>query len=103
MLKPPSFDLSGRVALVTGGTRGIGGGIAEALAASGAHVVVTARNAEAVAAQAERLRAAGAKASGIAFDVNDAAATLACFEAIGREHGRLDIPVSYTHLTLPTN
>jgi gluconate 5-dehydrogenase len=100
MLKPPSFDLSGRVALVTGGTRGIGGGIAEALAASGAHVVVTARNAEAVAAQAERLRAAGAKASGIAFDVNDAAATLACFEAIGREHGRLDILVNNAGMTI---
>lgn len=99
-LKAPSFDLTGRIALVTGGTRGIGGGIAEALAASGAHVVITARDKDAVAAQVERFRAAGAKASGIPFDVNDAEATLACFETIKREHGQLDILVNNAGMTV---
>jgi len=99
-LKAPSFDLRGRVALVTGGTRGIGGGIAEALAASGAHVVITARSAEAVTAQVDRFRAAGAEASGIAFDVNDTAAIQHAFATVKREQGHLDILVNNAGITV---
>lgn len=100
MLNKPSFDLSGRIALVTGATRGIGGAIAEGLAAAGAHVVVNARDVDAVQAQVERFRAEGAKASGLAFDVNDAPAVVNAVESIVRAHGRLDILVNNAGMTV---
>lgn len=100
MLTKPNFDLAGRVALVTGASRGIGGAIAEALAASGAHVVVNARDIDAVQAQVERFRAGGARASGLAFDVNDAPAVANAVESIVRAHGRLDILVNNAGMTV---
>jgi gluconate 5-dehydrogenase len=85
----PSFDLSGRVALVTGASRGIGFAIASALAGSGAHVVLNSRN------KAE-LEAAAAKIGGeaLAFDVTDEAACVAAVAGIHKRKGRLDILVS---------
>ncbi|MBL8702961.1 MAG: SDR family oxidoreductase [Alphaproteobacteria bacterium] len=99
-LRAPSFDLTGRIALVTGATRGIGGAIAEGLAASGAHVVINARDLAAVQAQVERFRAGGGKASGLAFDVNDAPAVVNAVESIVRAHGRLDILVNNAGMTV---
>ena len=63
------FDLSGRVAVVTGGNGGIGLGMAKGLAAAGASVAVAARNAKKAEAAVAGL---GAKSSFIAFDVADA-------------------------------
>jgi len=65
--------LQGRVALVTGGSRGIGAGVAQALAAAGASIAVCARNGEAAAATAADIAARGAQAFGIAADVSHAA------------------------------
>ena len=88
------FRLDGRVALVTGASRGLGFAMAEALAAHGAHVVVNARDAAAVAAAAEKIAAAGHAAEPMAFDVTDGPATLAAMADIATRHGRLDILVN---------
>jgi gluconate 5-dehydrogenase len=83
------FDLSGRVILVTGGSRGIGFAMAEALAQHGATVVLNGRDAEALEAKAQALRTAGLKAEVAVFDVNDEAAGRAAMERINQTHGRL--------------
>jgi gluconate 5-dehydrogenase len=83
------FRLDGRVALVTGASRGLGFAMAEALAAHGAHVLVNARDAAAVAAAAERIGG-----EPMPFDVSDGPATLAAMTEIERRHGRLDILVN---------
>ncbi|MFO1050393.1 MAG: glucose 1-dehydrogenase [Geminicoccaceae bacterium] len=83
------FRLDGRVALVTGASRGLGFAMAQALATHGAQVIVNARDPAAVAEAAQRL---GGEA--LAFDVSDAAATTAAMGEIERRHGRLDILVN---------
>ena len=65
------FDLSGRVAVVTGGNGGIGLGMAKGLAAAGASVAVAARNAEKGEAAVAALAASGGKSAFIALDVAD--------------------------------
>ena len=69
-----TFDLSGRIAFITGSSKGIGFSIAEALAGAGATVVINSRNAAEVEAARAKIEAAGHKAHGYAFDVTDAAA-----------------------------
>ena len=83
------FSLKGRVALVTGASRGLGFAMAKALAENGATVIVNARN-------AEELKAAAAKigAEPLPFDVTDAKAARAAMEGIVARHGKLDILVN---------
>jgi len=81
------FRLDGRVALVTGASRGLGFAMAEALAEQGAHVVVNGRDPATLAEAARRLTAAGHAVEPMAFDVTDAAATLAAMARIGAAHG----------------
>jgi gluconate 5-dehydrogenase len=88
------FRLDGRVALVTGASRGLGRAMAEALAGHGAHVVLNGRDAGTLQPIAEHLQAAGCQASTAAFDVTDAAAAVAGVQAVGERHGRLDILVN---------
>jgi 2-deoxy-D-gluconate 3-dehydrogenase len=88
------FDLSGRVAVVTGGNGGIGLGMAWGLAAAGATVVLAARNAEKGEVAAASLTASGAKSAFIAFDVADEGSCRAMIEETVGRFGRLDILVN---------
>ncbi|WP_448204705.1 SDR family oxidoreductase [Azospirillum sp. sgz302134] len=88
-----AFSLEGKVALVTGSGRGLGLEIARALSGAGAHVLLNGRDTARLDEQAERIVAAGGRASILAFDVADRAAVRDAFARIGREYGRLDVLV----------
>ncbi|MES1255288.1 MAG: 3-oxoacyl-ACP reductase FabG [Acidobacteriota bacterium] len=92
------FNLSGKVALVTGASRGIGRAIATRLAEQGATVVAAARGDHA-AGTADALVAAGHRAEAVSLDVTDAAAVEQLPGAIVGRHGRLDILVSNAGIT----
>ncbi|MEC3980540.1 SDR family NAD(P)-dependent oxidoreductase [Amycolatopsis sp. H20-H5] len=86
-------DLDGRVALVTGGTRGIGLATVRALAEAGATVVLTGRD-EAKAKEAAASVSGSGSVSGLALDVTDAKAVSTVVRGVAKEHGRLDIVVA---------
>ncbi len=88
------FDLDGQVALITGGSRGLGLQIAEALGEYGATVVLVARKAADLDAAVAHLRALGIAADAIACDLGTAEAADALVEQVVRRHGRLDILVN---------
>ena len=87
-------QLDGKVAIVTGGNRGIGKGIAKGLAAEGASLTIAARNAELLEETANELRANGTKVLAVPTDVTDEAQIKALFEKSMAEYGRLDILVN---------
>ncbi|MBI1396490.1 MAG: glucose 1-dehydrogenase [Betaproteobacteria bacterium] len=87
------FDLTGKIALVTGASRGLGWAMAHSLAQAGATVVLNARDAGALEAKRAVLAARGVKAEIAPFDVTDEAAVAKAVADIGRRHGRLDIAV----------
>jgi len=87
-----SFD--GKVAVVTGGTRGIGFAVAEALVREGAGLVVCGREAERVEAAAAELESRGATVAGFACDVTDPAQIDMLFAETERLFGRLDVCVA---------
>jgi 3-oxoacyl-[acyl-carrier protein] reductase len=89
------FRLDGRIALVTGGSRGIGRATAEALARQGATVVVNYVKGEAAArAVADGIVAGGGKADVQGFDVSDSKAVDEAVEAIVKRHGKVDVLVA---------
>jgi 3-oxoacyl-[acyl-carrier protein] reductase len=92
-------NLQGRVALVTGGSRGIGAAVAQALASAGAAVAVCARNGEAAAATAAAIAGQGGQAFGVAADVSRAADAERIVAACAERFGRLDILVNNAGIT----
>jgi NAD(P)-dependent dehydrogenase (short-subunit alcohol dehydrogenase family) len=88
------FDLTGRVAIVTGGTRGIGLAIAEGFVAAGAKVVVASRKPEACANTEAHLIALGGEALGVPTHMGDLAALAMLVQRTRERFGRLDIVVN---------
>jgi gluconate 5-dehydrogenase len=88
------FDLSGKVALVSGASRGLGWAMAQSLAAAGAHVILNARDESALKERVRELAAKGLKGEAAAFDVTDHAAGGACIQGAVKKHGRFDILVA---------
>jgi len=88
------FDLSGRVALVSGASRGIGEAIAKLLAEQGAHVIVTSRKLEGCEHVAAAIRAAGGSAEAMACHIGELEQIEATFAKVKANHGRLDILVN---------
>ncbi|MCU0649840.1 MAG: 3-oxoacyl-[acyl-carrier-protein] reductase [Gemmatimonadaceae bacterium] len=96
------IDLTGRVALVTGSTRGIGRAIADALAAAGAHVAITGRNADQAQAVASEIAASsreGQRIEGFGADLSDAAQAADLVARVEQAFGQVDILVNNAGLT----
>ena len=87
-------QLDGKVAIVTGGNRGIGKGIAKGLAAEGASLTIAARDAELLTQTADELREAGAEVLAVPTDVTDEAQIKTLFEKAMAQYKRLDILVN---------
>jgi 3-oxoacyl-[acyl-carrier protein] reductase len=88
-----------RVALVTGGSRGIGAAIVRRLAADGLHVVAMARSADKLAQVCDEVKAAGGSAEASVCDIADPKALAAAVEAVADAHGRLDVLVNNAGIT----
>ncbi len=87
-------QLDGKVAIITGGNRGIGKGIAKGFVAEGASLTIAARDAELLSQTAEELRAKGAEVLAVPTDVTDEAQIKTLFEKAMAEYNRLDILVN---------
>lgn len=88
------FDLTGRTALVTGSSMGIGRALARGLAQAGARIVLNARDADRLAAAADGLRGEGGAVDTLCFDVTDAEAVRAAVDAYEAERGPIHILVN---------
>ncbi|WIV50396.1 SDR family oxidoreductase [Marivivens sp. LCG002] len=88
------FDLTGRTALVTGSSMGIGFALAQGLAEAGAKIVLNARDAARLGEAADRLRAKGAEVDKLVFDVTDAASVQEAVNAYETAKGQIDILVN---------
>ncbi len=88
------FDLSGKVAVITGSSKGIGKSIAKGLAESGAKVVVSSRKQEAIDEVVSEFRSENLEASGIACHVGDAEQRKSLIEKTVEQYGRIDILVN---------
>ena len=95
------FDLAGRVAVVTGGSRGIGRSVCLALAEAGAHVLVNYRsNEEAAHETVRQIEEAGGSAELLQFDVTDPDAVDSAIKDAAKRHGRLDILVNNAGISI---
>jgi len=94
-----SENLKDKIALVTGGSRGIGEGIARHLAASGATVVLTATTLESAERVAESIRSDGGTASAAVLDIGDPASVEGCVGAVLDTHERIDFLVNNAGIT----
>ncbi len=88
------FDLSGKVALVTGGNSGLGLGFARGIAKQGGDVVIWGRNAQKNAAAVEELTSYGVRAAARSVDVSSQEAVVEGFEALVAEFGRIDTVIA---------
>ncbi|HXW40861.1 MAG TPA: SDR family NAD(P)-dependent oxidoreductase [Xanthobacteraceae bacterium] len=88
------LGLNGKIALVTGSSRGIGRGVAQALASEGCDVMLTGRDEEALAEAAAAIRALGRRAAFAAVDLREKDAPAKLIEQVRREFGGLDILVN---------
>ncbi|RYH12304.1 SDR family oxidoreductase [Tropicimonas sp. IMCC6043] len=88
------FDLSGKTALVTGSSRGLGRAMAEGMAAAGARVILNGVNEERLQEAVEEMKAEGHDVIGAAFDVADEAAIVAAFEKLDAEGIAVDILIN---------
>jgi len=89
-----SFDLTGRVALITGASSGLGSHFSETLVQAGAAVALCARREDRLQQQVKKLRDQGARAIAVAMDVGDATSVRAAIEQVQRELGVIDILVN---------
>ena len=90
----PNFELSGKTALVTGASGGLGRHFAGVLAAAGARVAVCARRLDKVTETVAGIEAAGGKALGVEMDVTDSASVAAAFEAVEEQAGPVTVLVN---------
>ena len=88
------FSLAARVALITGGGRGLGFEMAKALADAGAHVIINGRTTATLDAAVGIIQARGGSAEAAAFDIADRDAQHAAINDIEKNHGRLDILIN---------
>jgi len=95
-----TFNLTDRIALVTGGNGGIGLGMARGLGTAGATIIVVGRNEEKSAAALRELQSAGVRAESLPCDVTDEAAVQRLFAQVRERHGRLDILVNNAGATV---
>jgi 3-oxoacyl-[acyl-carrier protein] reductase len=95
-------SLEGKIALVTGASRGIGRMIARTLAARGAKLVCAARDEARLAEVVAEIRSQGGSAEAVRLDIADRASIEAAFEEVLKAHGRLDIVVNNAGITRDT-
>ncbi|MDR7076819.1 NAD(P)-dependent dehydrogenase (short-subunit alcohol dehydrogenase family) [Neobacillus niacini] len=88
------FDLSGRVAIVTGGSKGLGSGMAYALAEQGADIVIVSRNQAEGELVAAKIRGMGRKSLALSVDVQDISSISQMVETVTKEFGRIDILIN---------
>jgi 3-oxoacyl-[acyl-carrier protein] reductase len=88
-----------RVAIVTGGSRGIGAAIVRQLAKNGLHVVAVARNLDKLQAVCGECTGAGGSAEAVSVDIADSKALAEAIEKIGDAHGRIDVLVNNAGIT----
>ncbi|MBF7730713.1 SDR family oxidoreductase [Pseudomonas sp. N040] len=94
MPKTTLFDLDGKIAFVSGASRGIGAAIAKLLAQQGAHVIVSSRKIEGCQAVADSITAAGGQATAVACHIGELEQIQGVFAFIRENFGRLDILVN---------